>query len=156
VGRVNSSIQIEAPLAEVWDLYFRPGGWAGWVDGFGSVVASSGYPDAGGTLRWRSTPAGRGLVSEHVLEHEPRRLHRIAFEDVYASGEQTTWFEISAAAEGTHRTIVTLQSEYRLQSPGPFGRITDSLFVRPQMRRSLERSLSGLAAADWPVNRYPP
>ena len=81
VSKVSESVVVGASLAEVWDYYFEPRGWPAWVDGFGRVEASAGYPEAGGSLRWRSIPAGRGEVTEHVLEHEPRRLHRVAFRD---------------------------------------------------------------------------
>ena len=88
--QVSESVVVDASLAEVWDYYFDPRGWPAWVDGFGRVEASDGYPEAGGSLRWRSIPAGRGEVTEHVLEHEPRRLHRVAFRDPESAGELRT------------------------------------------------------------------
>jgi hypothetical protein len=139
VSKVSESVVVAASLAEVWDYYFEPRGWPAWVDGFGRTETSAGYPEAGGSLRWRSIPAGRGAVTEHVLEHEPRRLHRIAFRDPESAGELRTTFEI--AGQGA---AVTLDLEYRLRKRGPFAWLTDRLFIRSQVRGSLARTLARL------------
>src|SRR3954447_9695606 len=140
MSSVSASTAVAASLAETWDHYFEPRGWAGWVDQFSSVADSGGgYPEAGGTLRWRSGSAGRGEVRERVLDHEPRRLHRIAWEDPQSSGRLTTTFEIKG-----DRTEVVQELDYELTEGGAFAAITDRLFVRSQMRRSLERSLAAL------------
>jgi uncharacterized protein YndB with AHSA1/START domain len=136
MGSTSQTILIEASLAETWDYYFDPHGWSAWVDGFQATEAADGYPDEGGTLRWRSVPAGRGTVTERVLEHEPRRRHRIAFEDPQSSGELETTFAIDGEA-----TRVTLRVDYRLPGRGPLAWLTDRLFVRGQVRGSLGRSL---------------
>jgi hypothetical protein len=136
MGRVSQSILVGASLAETWDYYFDPRGWPAWADGFQAMESSDGYPRAGGTLRWRSVAAGRGRVSERVLDHEPRRRHRIAFEDPQSSGELETTFAIEG--EGTR---VTLTADYALPGRGPFTWLTDRLFVRGQVERSLGRSL---------------
>jgi hypothetical protein len=139
MARVVESVEAEASLAEVWDLYFTPERWPSWVEGFARVEAEQGYPEAGGSLRWRSSPAGRGVVTEHVLEHEPRRLHRIAFSDPQSVGELRTTFGIAGPA-----VRVTQELEYRLRRRGPFARLTDLLFVRSQVSRSMQRSLGRL------------
>jgi hypothetical protein len=139
MSRVVSAVAVKASLAEVWDYYFDPAGWAAWVDGFGRLDSDMGYPQAGGTLRWSSTPAGRGTVTERVVEHEPRRLHRVAFEDPDTTGQLTVTFAI----EG-ERTMVTQELDYRLRQGGPFALVTDRLFIRSQMRGSLHRSLARL------------
>jgi uncharacterized membrane protein len=143
VAKVSDEAVVGAPLAEAWDLYLEPRGWPAWVDQFSSVVSiSADYPAAGSALRWRSVTAGRGEVSERVLEHEPRSRHRISFSDPESEGEMTTRFEIaSGEAEGVERTRVTLELEYRLRAGGLFAKIADVLFVRSQMRRSLARTL---------------
>jgi uncharacterized protein YndB with AHSA1/START domain len=139
VSTVSASVEIAASLAEVWDYYFDPRGWPAWVDGFDRVVASEGYPEAGGSLRWRSIPAGRGEVTENVLEHEPRRLHRVAFRDPTTAGELRTSFAIAGEA-----TRVVQELDYRRARRGPFAWLTDRLFIRSQVQDSLERSLSRL------------
>jgi uncharacterized membrane protein len=136
VSELGEEISIAASLAEVWDYHFDSRGWPLWVDGFQAVVASEGYPREGGSLRWRSTPAGRGEVSERVLEHSPRTLHRIAFSDPQTEGELRTSFQIQG--DGTR---VEQRLSYRLLGGGPFGWATDRLFIRSQQRRSIQRSL---------------
>jgi hypothetical protein len=139
VSTVSASVVIDASLAEVWDYYFEPGGWPLWVDGFGRLEASEGYPEVGGTLRWRSVPAGRGEVSERVLEHEPRRLHRIDYRDSESSGELHTRFRLGGGGTG-----VAQELDYRLRRSGPLTWATDRLFIRGQLRASLARSLTRL------------
>jgi uncharacterized protein YndB with AHSA1/START domain len=139
MSRVTASVAVNASLAEVWDYYFQPEGWPAWVDGFGNVESSSGYPGEGGSLRWRSIPAGRGQVTERVLEHEPRRIHRISFEDAETVGELSVTFAIDG-----ERTLVTQDLDYSLRGGGPFAKVTDLLFIRSQMRGSLARSLGRL------------
>lgn len=139
MSRVTASVAVRASLAEVWGYYFDPAGWSAWVDGFARVDSDMGYPDVGGTLRWSSGPAGRGTVTERVTEHEPRRLHRVEFEDPEATGRLTVTFGI----EG-EMTIVTQELDYRLREGGVFAKVTDRLFIRSQMRGSLTRSLTRL------------
>jgi uncharacterized protein YndB with AHSA1/START domain len=145
VGSSAESILIPAPAAEVWDFYFEPRTWPSWVDGFAQVEAADGYPEAGGTLRWRSVPAGRGVVTERVLDHEPRRLHRVAFSDETSEGELTTRFAIEPTEpDESALTRVSQEVEYRLRRRTPFSPLTDFLFVRSQVQRSLARSLERL------------
>lgn len=150
MGRVAAELVVGASLAEVWELYFEPRSWPAWVDELQAVDSiSDGYPEIGGRLVWRSGASGRGRVVETVLDHEPRRLHRIHFADPHAEGEQLTRFEI--AGEGTK---VALELVYGLMAPGVLGPITDRLFVRSQMRDMLVRTLQGLRAeAQEPASR---
>jgi uncharacterized membrane protein len=145
LGDVSASIVIGAPLAEVWDFYFRPAAWPEWVDQFSRVEASDGYPEKDGTLRWRSGAAGRGTVEERVLEHDPRSRHRIAFSDPESEGELEVTFAIEPGAEPPG-TRVTQTMSYAISGGGPFSGLTDVLFVRSQVRRSLERSLARFRA----------
>jgi uncharacterized membrane protein len=145
VGTVSASVVIGAPLAEVWDYYFRPEGWPEWVDQFSRVEASDGYPEEGGTLRWGSGTAGRGTVEERVLEHDPRSRHHIAFSDPESAGELEVTFAIEPGAEPPG-TRVTQTMRYEISGGGPLSGLTDLLFVRSQVRRSLERSLARLRA----------
>jgi uncharacterized protein YndB with AHSA1/START domain len=143
MAKVEAAVEIEAPLAEIWELYFDRDRWPAWVDGFAAVVSAEGYPEAGGELVWRSTAAGRGRVSERVLEHEPRTLHRIEYEDPESRGRLETTFEMLPADEG-RLTKVSQRLTYKLVSGGLLSPVTDVLFIRSQMRGSLERSLGAL------------
>jgi hypothetical protein len=148
VGEATESVVIGASLAEVWDFYFEPRTWPAWVDGFGGVDESDGYPDVGGSLRWHSTTAGRGEVTERVIEHEPRRRHAVEFSDPESEGTLTTTFEIATGedsdAGAAGATRVTQKMEYVPRRRGPLGPLTDILFVRSQVQGSLARSLERL------------
>lgn len=140
MGEVAESIQIRATLAEIWDHYFKPEGWASWVDGFGRVVEQdSDYPEERSALVWDSTPSGRGRVRERVLEHTPRHHHRIAYSDGYSSGEQATSFELTG--DGVE---VRIELAYRPANPGIFGPLTDRFFMRGPQARSLRTTLERL------------
>jgi uncharacterized protein YndB with AHSA1/START domain len=144
MSEVEAEVEIEVPLADVWALYFDPEAWRTWVDGFARITASDGYPERGGTLSWESTPAGRGRVSERVLEHEPRSLHRVSYTDPGSAGELETRFEMVPAKGEARRTRVRQRLSYALHEAGALSAITDRLFIRSQMRGSLQRSLGGL------------
>ncbi len=143
MATVEASVDVPAPLADAWDLYFDSDRWPAWVDQFAAVVSADGYPEAGGVLVWRSTAAGRGQVRERVVAHEPRSLHRIEFEDPESRGTLETRFGIVAEGE-EGRTRVAQRLSYELTGGGPLAPITDFLFIRSQMRGSLERSLGAL------------
>ena len=143
MAKVSESVVVDAPLADVWDFYFRAETWPAWVDQFARVESSDGYPEAGGTLRWQSGAAGRGEVTERVLVHEPRSRHRVAFRDPESEGELETRFAIEPG-EGTGATKVEQELEYAITGGGVLSGLTDLLFVRSQMRRSLQRSLGRL------------
>lgn len=139
MGETVESVRIAATLKEVWDLYFDTSRWSSWVDGFATLESVSGYPEIGGTLRWRSNPAGRGEVAERVLEHEPRRRHLVSFRDPESEGELETVFEIEG--EGV---TVRQRMTYTVLHPGLLGPLTDIFFVRRQVAASLARSLERL------------
>jgi uncharacterized protein YndB with AHSA1/START domain len=144
VGTISESVHVNAPLPEVWRFYFDPATWPTWVDGYGSVEASESYPREGGTLRWRSTSGGRGTVEELVVEHRPRSVHRIAFSDPESEGELVTAFAAEAGFEGDAGTRVSQEVSYRVRGAGPLTWLTDPIFIRPQVGRSLRRSLERL------------
>ena len=139
MATVGAEVEIAASLAAVWDFYFEPSGWPAWVDQFASVVASDGYPEVGGTLSWRSGRAGRGGVTERVVEHEPRRRHRIAFSDPQSEGELVTSFAVVESGARVRQELT-----YELRRGGAFVRLADLFFVRSQMKASLGRSLLAL------------
>lgn len=142
MARIEEEVLVPASLAETWDAYFDRTRWTSWVDSFSGVSGTSGgYPEAGSELHWRSVPAGRGDVVERVLEHEPRRVHRIAFEDLAMAGEMETRMAIEG--EGT---LVRVVYDYRLSQPGPFVWLASLVFVKGQVRGTLRRSLEAFRA----------
>jgi hypothetical protein len=137
VAKLTESLLVSASLKEAWDTYFEPRTWASWVDGFQEVESvADRYPHEGGTLVWRSTPAGRGRVTETVLEHSPRTRHRIRFADPESQGELLSEFGIEGES-----TRVRLTLTYRLPGNRVLGAVTDRLFVRGQVRSALQRTL---------------
>jgi hypothetical protein len=136
MNRITESLLVDASLKDVWDLYFDPTRWRAWVDGFSSVERADGYPEVDGTLVWRSNPAGRGTVTERVVEHSPRTRHRIEWSDPESSGGLLSEF----AVEGDSARV-TLTLDFGLARRGPFAWLTERLFVRGPVRRSLQRSL---------------
>lgn len=147
MGEINGEIEVAASVADVWEVYIDRARWSHWVDGFDSILSSERYPEVGGLMVWRSTPAGRGEVSERVTAHEPRRLHRIVYTDPGSSGEVETRFEMVPAAGSERRTKVNVTHSYALEGGGLTAPVVDRLFVRPQMQRSLDRTLRGLRRA---------
>jgi Polyketide cyclase / dehydrase and lipid transport len=141
VATVAAEAEVAAAPVAAWALYFDQQLWPSWVDQFGSIVAVDGYPQVGGVLRWRSGRAGRGEVTERVLEHRSPERHRVRFADPQADGELTVSFEPSEGG-----TAVRQELDYSLRRRGPFAAIADLLFVRSQMRLSLQRSLAAFAA----------
>ncbi len=139
MGEVSAEATISADLKEVWDTFFDERRWPSWVDGFDTVLSTEGFPESRGRLRWRSIPAGRGEVSEEVLEHEPRKRHRISFSDPESEGELITTFEIRGQAVVVNRTM-----SYKIRHPGLFGPLTDIFFVRRQVSAAVIRELAGL------------
>ena len=138
--KAEAAVLIGASLAEAWEAYFDPAGWPEWVDAFAGVNSADRYPLAGGRLVWRTGSAGRGEVAEEVGAHEPRTLHRVRFADPTMTGELETRFGLEGPA-----TRVTQVMSYSLAKPGVFA-FLGALFVRSQVKRSLERSLEGFRA----------
>ncbi|MDQ3758613.1 MAG: SRPBCC family protein [Actinomycetota bacterium] len=138
---VEQEVQVSASVADAWDLYFEPRSWPAWVDSFGSVLEIDGYPEVGGTLRWKSVPAGRGEVKETVREHELRRVHRIDFEDSSLAGTMSVSFSIEG--EGTR---IVAAMDYRLLDRSVFAQMGSWLFLKAQLRGTIRRSLDAFAS----------
>jgi hypothetical protein len=118
-------------------LWSDPDRWATFVEGFARVVERDpDWPGGGAKLVWESTPAGRGRVTEKVVEAEgPDRFVTQVFED-RLHGRQT--FRV-VESEGGSRAELAL--EYELTKYGPLGAIADAIFIRRAIRDSLRRTL---------------
>ena len=80
-------------------------------------------------------------MSEEVIEHRPPEGHRVRFADPQTEGELAVSFNASDAG-----TTIRQELDYRLRRRGAFAAVADLLFVRSQMRLSLQRSLAGFIA----------
>jgi Polyketide cyclase / dehydrase and lipid transport len=115
--------------------------WSSFVEGFGrQVERSPDWPAGGARVIWESTPAGRGRVTEKVVENEgPDRFVTQVFED-RLHGIQT--FRV-VESEGGSRAELSL--EYALTKYGPLSAIADAIFIRRAIRDSLRRTLARFA-----------
>jgi hypothetical protein len=111
--------------------------WPSFVEGFARLVERDpSWPAAGARLVWESRPAGRGRVTEKVVEGEgPDRFVTRVFEERLA-GTQT--FRV-IESEGGSRAELSL--EYTLTKYGPLGAVADAIFIRRAIRDMLRRTL---------------
>jgi hypothetical protein len=122
---------------EALDLWTDPRRWASFVEGFARVKDVSGdWPRPGAKLVWESIPAGRGIVTERVVEATADCFATEVF-DGSLHGTQRTSFE--QLEDGT-RVVVEL--DYELTKYGPLRALADILFIRRALRDSLRRTLS--------------
>ena len=126
----------EAPL-RLWTDVSR---WTSFVEGFARVVEQdAGWPADGSRLTWESIPAGRGRVTEKVVESGPDRFATLVFED-RLSGRQ-----LLRVVESEGGARVELSLEYTLTRSGPLGAVADAIFIRRALRDSLRRTLTRFA-----------
>ena len=111
--------------------------WSSFVEGFArELERTPEWPAAGSRVVWESPPAGRGRVTEKVVEGEgPDRFVTLVFED-RLHGTQT--FRV-VESEGGSRAELAL--EYALTKYGPLGAVADAVFIRRAIRDSLRRTL---------------
>jgi hypothetical protein len=114
--------------------------WPAFVEGFGHVEnVDPEWPKPGSKLVWRSGPAGRGQVTERVLESGPDRFATQVFEEAL-TGTQT--FSLEPLEEGTRAELAL---EYELVRTGPTRWLADVLFIRRALRDALRRTLGRFA-----------
>jgi hypothetical protein len=139
VAAARATVVLEPGAA--LELWTNTGRWASFVEGFARVLDSSGdWPAQGAKLVWESIPAGRGRVTERVVESGERVFATEVFDDSL-HGTQRARFE-PAGEEGTR---VEVELEYELTRYGPLRAVADSLFIRRALRDSLRRTLARFA-----------
>jgi Polyketide cyclase / dehydrase and lipid transport len=130
---------------EVEKLWCDTSRWHMWVDGLARVLSVEGeWPSPGATVRWESTPAGRGHVTERVVAYEERRCLSTEVVDDSITGRQTVTF---TPVEGG--VVVELGLEYELLRRGCVGFLSvvvDPLFIRRAMATSLATTLGHFGA----------
>jgi Polyketide cyclase / dehydrase and lipid transport len=140
MGRATAAIDVPGRASDAEELWYDPLRWPAWVDGFGHVVeVPEGWP-AEGSVRWNSTPGGRGLVLETVLSYEPRSGQSLAVEDGRLRGTQRVEF-----TPGPDTVKVALTLDYELKERNPLTPLVDGLFVRREIAASLRRTLARFA-----------
>ncbi len=148
--RVVRTFTASVPEAE--SHWYDTDRWAEWVDGLDQVLSVEGdWPRAGATVSWRSGPAGRGHVTEHVVDHEPRRRQTLAVSDDSIHGEQTIAF-----APEPPGVRVELSLAYEIRRRSPVTPLIDLLFIRRAMTASLEQTLVRFGASLEAAYPLPP
>jgi hypothetical protein len=110
--------------------------WPSFIEGFARVVEDDrSWPAVGARVVWESVPAGRGRVTEKVIETAPAAVLTMVFEERLA-GRQTF-----SAAPHDGGALVELALEYTLTKFGALGPVADFLFIRRAIRDSLRRTL---------------
>ncbi len=130
---------------EARDLWTDPRRWASFVEGFARVREVSGdWPAEGAKLVWESIPAGRGRVTERVVDAGERSFATEVFDDSL-HGTQRTQFEPEGDA-----TRVVVELDYELSKYGPLRAVADVIFIRRALRDSLRRTVArfGVEAED--------
>lgn len=127
-----------ARIGEAEALWYDTSRWSAFVDGFGHVERSDGdWPERGSRIVWDSRPGGRGRVVERVTAYQARVSQVVEVEDPMLLGTQTLTFK--ALDDGCE---MTLELAYELKEHGFGGAVTDLLFVRSLLRKSMTRTLA--------------
>src|SRR4051812_1119164 len=138
MARIGVRARAPGPVAEAEELWYDPQRWAGFIDGFHHVVkVEGGWPAVGARAVWDSTPAGRGRVSERVVEYEPGRGQTLEVDDPRMRGTQRV--EFVPLDDGTE---VRLELEYELKEGNLLTPLVDLLFIRRALRDALRRTLA--------------
>jgi hypothetical protein len=126
--------------AEAMELWTDVRRWPSFVEGFGHVESvDREWPQSGSTVVWHSGPAGRGRVTEKVLEAGPDRFATQVFEEALM-GTQT--FRVEPGEQGTRTELVL---DYDLARSGPARWLADVIFIRRALRDALRRTLRRFA-----------
>lgn len=139
---VRAERRVALPPAAARDLWVDVGRWASFVEGFAHPLElSPDWPARGARVVWRSTPGGRGRVSERVVEDGAGRFATEVFEAAL-HGRQLALFAPAAEGSGSQ---VELELSYELSRTGPLAAVTDALFTRRAQREALRRTLRRFA-----------
>ena len=114
--------------------------WPSFVEGFARVrEVSDDWPGEGARLVWESIPAGRGRVTERVVESSDESFATEVFDDSLHGTQRATFVPLE---EGSR---ATLELEYELSKYGPLRAVADVIFIRRALRDSLRRTLARFA-----------
>ena len=132
MGKVSAAADVNLPPVAARRLWTDLARWPTFVDGFSNVISvSDDWPEPGSKVVWESGPAGRGRVTERVVECTDDVFVTDVFEDQLA-GTQSLWFSVGE---------VVMELDYQLQKGGPLRAITDAIFIRRALSDALARTL---------------
>lgn len=141
MGIVREAIATPLSAERAYGLWVDLRRWPTFVDGFKHAErVEEGWPGEGAKLVWRSTPDGRGTVTERVVESvDGRRIVTEVFEE-RLTGTQTVSFEPDGDG-----SVVEIELDYELVKGGPLRGVTDVLFIRRAQSDALIRTLRRFA-----------
>jgi hypothetical protein len=141
VATVREAVAVQLDPQRAYDLWVDVARWPTFVDGFARVKRlEDEWPQPGAKLVWESTPDGRGLVTERVLEADAgSRIATQVFEE-RCTGIQTVTFEPDGDG-----ALAQIEFEYELSKGGPLRGVTDVLFIRRAQSDALVRTLRRFA-----------
>jgi Polyketide cyclase / dehydrase and lipid transport len=132
MATVRATYELPAPPTLAARLWTDVNRWPTFVDGFSHVIQlDQTWPEPGSKIVWQSTPAGRGRVTERILERDDDHVVAEVF-DAQMHGRQAVFFQPES---------VTMQLDYELATEGPLRWLTDVLFIRRSLAMALERTL---------------
>jgi uncharacterized membrane protein len=141
MGTVREAVAVDLDPESAFRLWADVRRWPTFIDGFARAKRlDDGWPAEGAKLVWESTPDGRGIVTERVIESMPgAQLATQVFEERY-TGMQVVTFEPDG--EGS---VVEIELAYELSKGGPLRGVTDVLFIRRAQSDALVRTLRRFA-----------
>jgi hypothetical protein len=138
MGAVEVTLGFPGSVHDAESLWYDTGRWVAWVDGLDAVVSVDGeWPRVGATVVWQSGPAGRGRVTERVVEYEPLDGQTVDVQDDALTGRQSIRF-----TPDEHEVEITLRLEYRVTKRSIITPLVDLLFIRNAVRASLRATLA--------------
>ena len=141
MGVVREAIAVRLDPERAYGLWTDLSRWPTFVDGYARPKrVDEAWPEEGAKLVWESTPDGRGLVTERVVESMPgMRVVTDVFEE-RCTGTQTVSFEPDEDG-----SLVEIELDYELSKGGPLRGVTDVLFIRRAQSDALVRTLRRFA-----------
>jgi hypothetical protein len=151
---VRAAGELELEPTRALAVWADPERWPAFVEGFERVrELDPRWPAVGATVVWESIPAGRGRVSERVVEYAPseRFVTEVSERPLGGGSPRLEGRQYLALHLGDAGSEASARAELRLEyvlaeGAGVPGRITDLLFVRRSLRDALVRTLDRFAA----------
>ena len=138
MGAVEVTLGFPGSVHEAETLWYDTNRWVAWIDGLDTIVSVDGdWPRVGATVVWESGPAGRGRVTERVVEFEPLEGQTVEVQDDSLTGRQSITF-----APYDHAVEIALRLDYRVKKRSPITPILDLLFIRNAVKASLRATLN--------------
>lgn len=139
---VTAAETFPGSVHEAERVWYDTGRWPHFIDGLESVEeVTPNWPGVGAQLRWRSRPAGRGVVMERVVAYELLEGQEVEVQDDSITGRQRVSF--TPEDDGVN---VELSLSYELKGRSPLMALVDLLFIRRAMSTSLSSTLRRFGA----------